>query len=375
MAGNTASLMGLVAQPASAASDAVASPGALGAKSAVVSHPASVAYALATGSSDDWRNLLSPEAWRELITNSLHAGLEIVLVAGLVFLALKGWKRLVERAMSLAHEALPGESQTRLALRSETLAGMVGSLGKALILFMGTMIILSRLGLNVAPILASAGIFGVAVGFGAQSLVKDVISGFFILLEDQYGVGDSVEINTHSGTVERMNLRVTQVRDAEGRLISIPNGKVEVVVNASKGWGLATVEVTVGALVPPEQAIAALEASLEGLAEAHSTDLLGPVELVGVEGLGSGAATLKAQARTRPGRQHEVARAMRQAVWVGMPKHGISPLGFPEGLGTGAMPTALYGAAQGTAAANPSPAAAQVMGPPSPGLEGPSTPN
>ena len=129
--------------------------------------------------------------------------------------------------------------------RAETLRLIVRSVVKfALIVFVG-LTISSELGFNIAPLLASVGIVGVAVGFGAQSLVKDVISGFFILLEDQYSVGDVIRVGTSSGVVERMSLRATVLRNLEGRVHIIPNGTIQTVTVLTKEWARAVVEVTV----------------------------------------------------------------------------------------------------------------------------------
>src|SRR5262249_8620343 len=134
----------------------------------------------------------------------------------------------------------------RATQRAETLRQIVRSVVKfALFIFVG-LTITSDFGFNIAPLLASVGIAGVAIGFGAQSLVKDVISGFFILLEDQYGVGDVIKVGEHSGVVEHMSLRATVLRNLEGQVHVIPNGTIQAVTVLTKEWARAVVDVTVG---------------------------------------------------------------------------------------------------------------------------------
>ena len=135
---------------------------------------------------------------------------------------------------------------TRADQRAETLRHIIRSVVKfALIVFVG-LTISSELGFNIGPLLASVGIAGVAIGFGAQSLVKDVISGFFILLEDQYGVGDVIKIADHSGMVEHMSLRATVLRNLEGQVHVIPNGTIQSVTVMTKEWARAVIDITVG---------------------------------------------------------------------------------------------------------------------------------
>lgn len=174
-------------------------------------------------------------AWDKGLDWLLVNGISLCMTIVIMLLALKVSSVLVDQIGKAIQSGLPSSKRARAIQRSTTLTQILSSTVKAVILFAGTLMALSEVGINVTPILASAGVVGLAVGFGAQSLVKDVVSGFFILLEDQYGIGDSVTISGHTGVVETMNLRITQLRHEDDSLITIPNGLVAVVSNQSKG--------------------------------------------------------------------------------------------------------------------------------------------
>src|SRR6516225_7675842 len=133
----------------------------------------------------------------------------------------------------------------RVEQRTETLRLIMRSVSKAIIILVLALTISSELGFNIGPVLASAGIVGLAVGFGAQSLVKDMISGFFILFEDQFGVGDVVKIGDFTGVVERMTLRATALRNLEGQVHVVPNGNIQNVTVMTKEWARAVLDVTI----------------------------------------------------------------------------------------------------------------------------------
>ena len=175
------------------------------------------------------------QVWDRSLDWALDNGISLIMTLGLTLAALKLSGLMTAQLSRALQTGLPPTRSARTAQRTSTLTQILGSTVKAVISFAGIMMALSELGINVTPILASAGVVGLAVGFGAQSLVKDVVSGFFILLEDQYGIGDQVTIAGHSGVIETMNLRITQVRDTDGALITIPNGSVGIVSNQSKG--------------------------------------------------------------------------------------------------------------------------------------------
>jgi small conductance mechanosensitive channel len=240
-----------------------------------------------------------------------QAAWSLVLIGVLAWAAVKAWDWVVTGSFGAFETKLPDDAARRLAQRIKTGGAILRSVGKASIVFIAVTMALARLGVNVAPVLASAGIIGLAVGFGAQSLVKDVISGFFIIMEDQYGVGDVIEAGGHKGLVERMNLRITQLRSSQGAVITLPNGQITTVVNHSKQWARAVVDVAVPLHVAPGVATVALQ--LAAAAVAASTDVLEAPEVAGVETLKEDGYAIRVQFKTAPLAQWRVARAFRAA--------------------------------------------------------------
>jgi small conductance mechanosensitive channel len=170
--------------------------------------------------------------------------------------------------------------------------------------------------IDIGPILAGAGILGLAVSFGAQSLVKDVISGFFILFENQFAIGDVIEVAGKSGLVEKMTLRVVQLRDGEGIMHVVPNSEIKVVSNKTRGWSRAVVDVGVPYDENVDRALDVLrdEAAQFSTDKAWGSQLDGPVEVLGVESLSDSAVVLRTMIRTQPGSQWAVAREFRRRI-------------------------------------------------------------
>jgi small conductance mechanosensitive channel len=197
-----------------------------------------------------------------------------------------------------------------------TLAGLLYSAGTAIIVVGAVLTALPEFGFNVTPIAAAAGLASLAVGFGAQHLVRDLINGFFIIVEDQFVVGESVRIGTVIGRVEHMTLRRTVVRDVQGAVVTIPNGEIAQVSNLSRDWGQVFVDISITQETSSDVALAALErvcAELRGDASWSPVFVDGPRAL-GVESLGQAGATLRLQLRTIPGRQDDAARELRRRI-------------------------------------------------------------
>ena len=187
--------------------------------------------------------------------------------------------------------------------------------------------VLGDLGINLAPVLASAGVVGIAIGFGAQNLVRDYLTGIFMLLEDQYGVGDVVSIGDATGTVETMTLRITRLRDINGVVWHIRNGTIDEVGNQSQGWARAVVDFP----VPYTADLATIAAILDGVAEATWTDsalrgvMLEKPEVWGAQEVSSSEVTMRIVARTAPLRQWETERELRARVKAALDAAGIYP--------------------------------------------------
>jgi moderate conductance mechanosensitive channel len=211
----------------------------------------------------------------------------------------------------------------RMEQRAETLRLIVRSVVKGILIVVVVVTVISELGFDIGPILASAGIAGLAIGFGAQSLVKDVISGFFILFEDQYGVGDVVKIGDQSGVVERMTLRATVLRNLEGQVHVIPNGNIHTVTVMTKEWARAVVDVTVAMKEDLSNVFQVLNRINIRLAQDLSHEILEKPTLLGVERLDDSGVTIRLIVKTPPLKQADVAREWRRRIKEEFDRAGI----------------------------------------------------
>jgi small conductance mechanosensitive channel len=207
-------------------------------------------------------------------------------------------------------------ANARRAQRARTIGSVLRSTAAIVIGSIAVLLVLDQVGVNIAPFIASAGIVGVAFGFGAQSLVKDFLSGLFMLLEDQYGVGDVVDVGPAQGTVEEVGLRVTKIRDTNGTLWYVPNGTMTRVGNKTQGWANAVVEVKVDYFADLDEVTDLLTAAATALAEDPDVgqDLEGAPTVTTADDLTFDAVTIRVTQRTSPARQWAVGRALRVAV-------------------------------------------------------------
>jgi small conductance mechanosensitive channel len=192
----------------------------------------------------------------------------------------------------------------------------MGSTVTALIWSIAVLMVFERAGFDLGPLIAGAGIAGVALGFGTQALVRDWIAGLFMTLEDHYGIGDIVDLGEASGVVERITLRATVLRGVDGTVWHVPNGQVVRVGNLSQLWSVALLDITVGYDIDLERAQALLlQVAGEVCArEAHASAVLEPPELLGIEAMGVEGVTLRMRVKVRPGSQWALQRALRAAV-------------------------------------------------------------
>ncbi len=209
--------------------------------------------------------------------------------------------------------------------RAEAIGSVLRSFVTAVVFTMAALLVFGELGFDLGPLLASAGIAGIALGFGAQSLVKDLIAGLFMLLEDQYGVGDTVDLGEATGVVETVGLRITTVRDMRGVLWYIRNGEIVRVGNKSQGWALVVIDLPIG-FVNSEQAVAVLREAAAAVAESpeHRTDFLEPPDVVGVEQLTVDGAVIRTIAKTTADGQPVVQRELRRALTEALETSGLS---------------------------------------------------
>ena len=209
--------------------------------------------------------------------------------------------------------------------RAEAIGSVLRSFVTAVVFTLAALLVMGEFGLDLAPLLASAGIVGVALGFGAQSLVKDLIAGLFMLLEDQYGVGDTVDLGEATGVVETVGLRITTVRDSRGVLWYIRNGEIVRVGNKSQGWAMVVIDVPIG-FVNSEQAIAVLRTAAAAVATEpdHARDFIEPPNVVGVEQLTVDGAVIRTIAKTTADRQAPAQRELRRVLTEALESSGLS---------------------------------------------------
>ena len=260
--------------------------------------------------------------WTEFALGHGARLLAILLIA-IVLLRLL---RMLTRRLIAAAEA---ESTARVARMREqhtrTLAGILYSGGTTVIIIVAVLTALPEFGFNVTPVAAAAGLASLAIGFGAQHVVRDFINGFFVVFEDQYVVGDIVRIGDVVGRVEHLTLRRTVVRDPQGALVTIPNSEIAKVGNLSRDWG----QLFLDAIVASDQSLDEAIAALESVAGEFRTDpswspmLLDGPRVLGVESLAPNGTTVRLQVRTAPTRQDDVARELRRRIQIELAARGI----------------------------------------------------
>jgi small-conductance mechanosensitive channel len=219
--------------------------------------------------------------------------------------------------------------------RAHTLTGILRSVILVIVWITAAVMILQELGVPVAPLLATAGIVGIAIGFGAQTLVRDVLAGFFILLENQYDVGDTIQVATVSGTVEAVGLRTTVLRGADGTRHVVSNGEIRISSNQTRIFSRSVLVLPLPYDVDVDQALALASAAGADLRSdpAYGPDILGDIEVLGVDAFGADRMDIKLTVETRPGRQWVVGRELRRRIKVLLDREGIKLVstGAPPG--------------------------------------------
>jgi moderate conductance mechanosensitive channel len=223
----------------------------------------------------------------------------------------------------------PAATQTRAAQSREqqtrTLSGVLYSAGRKIIWAIALLMAAQEFGINITPVAALAGLASLALGFGAQNLVRDIITGFYIILEDQYTVGDTIQVGDTVGRVEHLTLRRTVVRDPRGALVTLSNGDIRTIGNLSRDWSQAFVDVSVSPGVPQEQALQALDAAAAELRgdAAWSQALLDGPRILGLQSFDQHVSIIRLQVRTAPSRQEDVSRELRRRIQLEFQRQGI----------------------------------------------------
>ncbi len=265
------------------------------------------------------------------------APLRMLLVALVAYvlnqLARRAIRRFTVRLVASAASAgrlrsmLPtGQPDPRAAGRAATLGDVLRGLATATIYGLALLMILGEVGINLGPLVAGAGVAGVALGFGAQSLVKDFLSGVFMLVEDQYGVGDIVDLGPASGVVEAVGLRSTRIRDVQGVVWHVPNGQVSRVANKSQDWSRALLDIDVGYGTDLRAAQALIKLTAEDVCSRSPwvADVLEPPELWGIEALGRESVVIRLVVKTRPAAQFALMRELRLRIQEVLEHEGVT---------------------------------------------------
>ncbi|WP_314175224.1 mechanosensitive ion channel family protein [Streptomyces winkii] len=270
--------------------------------------------------------------WSDLVS----AGLRILLIAVIAILLRHVIRRAISRLIKRVNRraeaadsanALRGllVSGERRRQRSQAIGSVLRSISSFVIIGTALLMVLSDLGINLAPLLASAGVAGVALGFGARDVVTDLLAGIFMLLEDQYGVGDRVDVGEISGTVLEIGLRVTQLRGDSGEIWYIRNGEIKRVGNLSQGWATAAVDVQVAPSENLDEVRAAIVAVGEELGNSEPWDelLWEPVEVLGLDSVTLEEMVVRVSAKTMPGKSLTVERELRWRIKRALDRRGI----------------------------------------------------
>jgi small-conductance mechanosensitive channel len=256
------------------------------------------------------------------------SSLRILLVIVVAYLSVKFLRGAFNRletvlvSAAAARGAVPGTAGPRI----KTLTSVLWTITVVVVWFIAVLIGLGQVGLDMTPILAGAGIVGIAVGFGAQHLVRDLVSGFFLVLEDQIRVGDAAVINGTGGLVEAISFRTVVLRDVSGVVHVFPNGLINTLANTSKDWSAYVIDVTVPYKEDPDRVIEIMRSVAEELRTdpSYGSVMLEPIEIFGVDDFTEAALKIKARFRTQPQQQQLVGREYRRRLKKAFDTHDIA---------------------------------------------------
>ena len=273
-----------------------------------------------------------PEFARSLLNWFLTSGLRILLIIVVTFVILKVIYRLIDGLESrIAARSGAFESALETGRRLTTITNLLKSLVFIILFAIAAMIVLREIGVDIAPIIAGAGIMGLAVSFGAQNLVRDIISGFFMIMEDQVRVGDVAVVNGTGGTVEEINFRTIVLRDLEGTVHVFPNGAITALSNKSKGWSRYVIDMGVAYKENVDRVMEVMKELGKELSDDpnFSPLILEPLEVLGVDSFGASEVVIKCMIKTRPLKQWEVGRELRRRIKNRFDELGIE-IPFPH---------------------------------------------
>ncbi|QQS45056.1 MAG: mechanosensitive ion channel family protein [Acidobacteriota bacterium] len=253
----------------------------------------------------------------------IDSGVSVIIVIIVTIFLMRFASALSRTIFTLVERGTTGGDDTQARRRLQTLSNILSGVIQLSIGFIGLMVLLQQLKVNVTPILASAGVVGIAVGFGAQSLIKDLFAGFLILMEDQFSVGDLVRIGEHGGTVEQLTLRVTRIRGVDGALTTIPNGSITTVSNLSKGWSRAVMDIEVDYTENIDRAMEIMLETAREMRAEQPENIIEEPSMLGVDQLSYTSATLRMFVKTAPTKHFETGRELRRRIKLAFEREGI----------------------------------------------------
>jgi moderate conductance mechanosensitive channel len=261
--------------------------------------------------------------WREDSITFLRVKMpKIVVVIVASIIVLRIFHSITHQMASIRTRRLPSGFR---AQQIQTISTVLNSVANFAVIFTATLMVLSILEMHIEPLLASAGIAGLAIGFGAQTLVHDFINGFFVLLEDQYNIGDTIRIAGVKGVVEDMTLRRTVLRDDDGTVHIIPNSQIQVVSNMTRDWAQLALRVAVAYSEPSDKVISLLKQVGDEIRNdpAFAEDIVGDVQVPGIDRVGNGEVDYLVLVKTRPNKQYAVSREFRRRIKEYFEKNNI----------------------------------------------------
>ncbi len=272
--------------------------------------------------------MLTGEIINKAITWLITTGLKILLVIVFVIVLLRIARVLCRRLEKVFLKEREDEESRK---RAHTLASLLNQFIKVVIIIMAVITVLAALDIQIAPLLATAGVAGLAVGFAAQSLIKDVINGFFIILWDQIRVGDVIAVAGKSGGVESVSLKMTVLRDLSGNVHYIPNGLIDVVTNMTREFSRYVLDVGVSYFEDVDEVIKTMRKVDEEMRADPklASDILEPLEILGLDRFADSAVIIRARATTKPGKQWKIAREFNRQLKIAFDRQGIS-IPFPH---------------------------------------------
>jgi small conductance mechanosensitive channel len=277
---------------------------------------------------------MTADAWEEFTArllgigvNAVQALIRIALIIALAYIATQLLRAGLNRLERFLITATARTEDTALATskRIKTLSGVIWTLSAGLLWFVVALIVLSQIGVNIGPILAGAGVVGLAVGFGAQHLVRDLVSGCFLLIENQIRVGDTAIVNNITGVVEGVTFRTVILRDQAGVVYVFPNGTITTLANATMDWSAAAIDVVLPFRVDTDRIMETMRrvgAEMKAEKEFASV-ILEPIEVFGVDNFTETTVTIKARFKTQPAQQYFVGREFRRRLKYALQAAGL----------------------------------------------------